>query len=223
MKSILLVLLILAFSFAGNAQLSTVTGGNFGFSASGGLIMNKPFGSGLGANFGVTTSLYELFFPEISLGYSSSTYGVDTLGENQQNKSTFLGLGLNNKVPLFSLAMGKSKHQECWYLNLKLLLDYHYRFNLGSQSNFPFKAANESGLNLGIGIRPSFSGADKSRVAWAFFYDVFYHLDLNKTDQPSMGTSIQQNGLFFRLTVLHYKTSNMLGGGSKKKAYKRNY
>ncbi len=223
MKKLVICSIMFFSSFAVTAQLATVTGGNIGASASGGIIMNKPFGNGFGAGFGVTTSFYEIFFPEIGFVYSSSSFGVDTSGENQVNKSSFLGLGLNNKVPLFSIKMGKSKHQECWYLNFKLLLDYQYKFRLASKSNFDFVEKNESGLNLGLGIRPSFSGSDKSRVAWAFFYDFYYHLDLNKTDQPAMGTSVQQNGLFFRLTVLHYKTSDMLGGGSKKKAYNRKY
>lgn len=222
-KIIFLFLLGIGFVYHSFGQLATVTGGNFGASATGGMVMNKPMGSGFGVNLGLTTSFYEIFFPEVSFGYSSSTYGVDSTGDDLLNQSKFLGLGLNNKIPIISLKMGKSKHQECWYLNFKLLVDYRYDFRFGNRSNFEFVSKNENGINLGLGIRPSFSGADKSRVAWAFFYDVYYHMDLNKTNQPALGNTSQHNGLFFRFTFLHYKTSDMLGGGSKKKAYNKKY
>lgn len=219
-----LVIFVSVLSFVSlRAQLATVTGGNFGISASGGMMMSKPVGDGWGMGVGLTTGFFEVMFPELSYNYNSSTFGLDSTGEEYTNQSHFLGLGLNNKIPFLSIAMGKSKHQECWYLNFKLLVDYQYKFRVGSKSNFNFNQKNESGLNLGIGIKPDYSGADKSRVAWAFYYDVYYHLDLNKSDQPVLGSSLQQNGLFFRFTVLHYKTSDMLGGGSKRKAYNRKY
>ncbi|MCB9188454.1 MAG: hypothetical protein H6600_05000 [Flavobacteriales bacterium] len=224
MKKLDLILFLLLFCHAISfGQLATVTGGNFGASASVGMIMNKPTGSGWGTNIGLTTSFYEVFFPEISFGYSSSNYGIDSTGDDLINQSKFLGLGLNNKIPFLSIKMGKSKHQECWYLNFKLLFDYRYDFRFGNRSSFEFISKNENGINLGLGIRPSFSGSDKSRIAWAFFYDIYYHMDLNKTDQPILASTSQHNGLFFRLTFLHYKTSDMLGGGSKRKAYNRKY
>lgn len=220
----LLVFIGIALIYTKNqAQLTTVTGGNFGVSASAGFVMNQPQGRGWGYGVGLTTSFFEILFPEVAFSHAVSDFGVDSMNQEYTNQSNFLGLGLNNKIPLFAVAMGKSKHQECWYLNLKLLVDYQYKFRLGSRSNFDFVKANESGLNLGLGIRPSYSGADKSRVAWAFFYDVFYHLDLNKVNQPVLNSQIQQNGVYFRFTFLHYKTSDMLGGGSKKKAYNRKY
>lgn len=223
MKKCLLLTMFIVLGLNSFGQLATVTGGNYGLSLSGGLLMNKPTGSGWGGDIGITTSFFEVVFPTINYGYMNSTFGFDSTGREYINKSHFLGLGVNNKIPFFSLRMGKSKHQECWYLNLKLLFDYNYRFRLNQVSSFDYQPRNETGLNFGLGIRPSYSGADKSRVAWAFFYDFYYHLDLNKSDQPVMGTSIQQNGVFFRITVLHYKTSDMLGGGSKKKAYNRKY
>lgn len=223
MKNSILFLLFLLASISSIGQLTSVTGGNFGASASIGTVMNKPIGNGWGMNIGLTTGFYELFFPEISYGYSSSNYGVDSSGSELINNSNYLGLGLNNKVPLFSIAMGKSKHQECWYLNFKLLLDYRYQFRLKHISSFDYNPQNESGMNFGLGIRPSYSGADKSRVAWSFFYDVYYHLDLNKTNQPAVGGPVQHNGLYLRFTFLHYKTTDMLGGPSKKKAYNRKY
>lgn len=223
MKHLLFFLVIVLVCTKNQAQLTTVTGGNVGFSASAGMVLNQPQGSGWGYGLGLTTSFFEILFPEVTFSHTSSNFGVDSMNQEYTNQSNFLGLGLNNKIPLFAIAMGKSKHQECWYLNLKLLVDYQYKFRLGGSSNFNFVEANESGLNLGLGVRPSYSGADKSRVAWAFFYDVFYHLDLNKTNQPTINSQIQQNGIYFRFTVLHYKTSDMLGGGSKKKAYNKKY
>lgn len=221
-KGLFVFVFILIYSGA-TGQLATVTGGNFGASASFGAIMNKPTGNGWGMNLGLTTSFREIFFPEVSFGMSSSNYGIDSSGSKLINNSNYLGLGLNNKIPLFSIAMGKSKYHECWYLNLKLLLDYQYKFRLKHISSFDYNPQNESGINLGLGVRPSFSGSDKARVAWSFFYDVYYHLDLNKIDQPAIGGPVQHNGLFVRFTFLHYKTSDMLGGPSKKKAYNRKY
>lgn len=223
MKHLLFFLVFLLICCNNHAQLTTVTGGNFGVSASAGMVLNQPQGSGWGYGVGLTTSFFEILFPEVAFSHTTSNFGVDSLNQEYTNQSNFLGLGLNDKIPLFSVAMGKSKHQECWYLNLKLLVDYQYKLRLGSRSNFDLAKTNESGLNLGLGIRPSYSGSDKSRVAWTFFYDVFYHLDLNKVDQPTLNSQIQQNGLYFRFTFLHYKTSDMLGGGSKKKAYNRKY
>lgn len=221
MKVIFLFMLSVVISIGAFGQLSTVTGGNVGASISGGYLLNKPAGNGLGLSAGVTTSFYEIFFPEVSYEISRYDLGTDTTGETIAGKDSYLGLGLNNKIPFFSLKMGKSKHQECWYLNFKILFDYKYRLALGS-SGVVLNPKNQSGINLGLGIRPSFSGADKSRVAWSFFYDFYYHLDLNKSEFGTL-SDIQQNGLFFRLTVLHYQTSDMLGSGSKKKSYKKKY
>lgn len=215
------IILILPVSYWG--QLATVTGGNFGASISGGLELNSPNGGGFGGSFGITTSFYEVLFPEIDYSYYSSDFGNDNNGDQLVNQSQMIGFGLNNKIPFGSIKMGKSKHQECWYLNLKLLFDYKYQLRIKDRSNFDFNPKNESGFNFGLGIRPSFSGSDKSRVAWAFFYDVYYHLDLNNSYQPTLNTDIKQNGLYLRFTFLHYKTSDMLGSGSKKKAYNRKY
>jgi hypothetical protein len=223
MKKLITLLALVMLSLSHHAQLATVTGGNFGASLTLGSVMNKPEGTGFGGDIGLTTSFFEVVFPTVTYGIESASFGLDSSGSDLISKSHYLGFGVNNKVPVGSISMGKSSKYECWYLNLKLLLDFNYRLRLNNTSSFDFVPRNETGLNLGLGVRPSFSGADKSRVAWAFFYDVYYHMDLNKSDQPVLGTTVQQNGIYFRFTFLHYKTSDMLGSGSKKKAYNRKY
>lgn len=218
----LLFLAVLSFiCIFGFSQLAVVTGGNVGGSFSAGYLKNNPTGKGFEFSAGITTSFYEVFFPEIDFAREVYSLGLDSAGSNIEQKGNYIGVGVNNKLPIGSIALGKSSKGECWYLNLKLLFDYKYRFKIGT-SALNMSPANQSGINLGIGIRPTFSGADKSRVAWSYFYDFYYHLDLNKSDYSNI-SGIQQNGFFFRFTLLHYKTSDMLGGGSKKKAYNRKY
>lgn len=220
-NKIVLFALLTCFSLTSFSQLAVVTGGNIGGSLSGGFLKNKPTGSGLEFSGGITTSFFEVFFPEIDFAHETYSLGQDSSGSNIEQKSNYIGVGVNNKFPVGSIALGKSSKGECWYLNLKLLFDYKHRFKIGS-SALTMNPTNQSGINVGIGIRPTFSGADKSRVAWSYFYDFYYHLDLNKSDFSNI-SGIQQNGFFFRFTLLHYKTSDMLGGGSKKKAYNRKY
>jgi hypothetical protein len=202
-----------------------VSGGNFGVSLNGGYVINRPTGSGFGFGAGLTTSFREVVFPEVSYSYQSESYGADSLATDLGNTSNALGLGLNNKIPVFDISLGKSNKGECWHLLLKLLIDYKYNFMLSQKANFAFEKQNNHGFNFGLGFRPSYSGGHKSRVAWSYFYDVYYHLDLNKNDQMALQQSgWKQNGIYFRLTILHYKTSDFLNNGiDKKKAYKRKY
>jgi hypothetical protein len=205
--------------------MNEVSGGNIGLSANGGLVLNSPEGKGFGFGAGLTTSLGGMIFPEVNFSKRSESYGVDSLGTTRSGSSSFLGLGLNNKIPIWTIQLGKSSKGECWYLGVKFLLDYNYRWALKNTSNFNFTKANESGLNLGIGIKPSYSGGHKSRVAWSYYYDIYYHLDLSKTNHPDISAgSWKQNGLFFRVTVTHHKTSDFLDSGiNKRKAYGRKY
>ena len=208
-----------------HAQVHEVSGGNYGVSLNGGLVMNTPTGKGFGFGAGITTGIKELIFPEISYSYQNESYGLDSSQVELSNTSNFIGLGLNNKIPIFDISLGKSNKGECWHLLLKLLFDYKYNFMLSQKSNFSFEKLNTHGFNFGLGLRPAYSGGHKSRVAWSYFYDVFYHLDLNKNDQMALQESgWKQNGIYFRLTILHHKTSDFLNNGiNKKKAYKRHY
>jgi hypothetical protein len=219
-----IIVFLLSFQF-NSAQMNEVSGGNIGLSANGGLILNSPSGAGFGFEAGVTTSFGGMIFPELNYSKRTESYGVDSLNTELSSSSSFLGLGVNNKIPIWSLKLGKSTKGECWWLNFKLLLDYNYRWMLNNTSNFNFTKGNESGLNLGLGLRPAYSGGHKSRVAWSYYYDVYYRLDLNKSKHPEISSeSWKQNGLFFRVTVVHHKTSDFLDSGiNKRKAYGRKY
>jgi hypothetical protein len=221
----ILVLFLTTLSSISYSQLYEVSGGNFGVSANAGYILNNPKGAGYSFGGGLTTSFGELFFPEVNYSFQKEGYGSDSSGINLSNSSHQLGLALNNKIQVFTLSLGKSNKGECWHLMFKLLLDYRYAWTLANNSNFAFEKQNDSGFNFGLGIRPSYSGGHKSRVAWSYFYDVYYHLDLNKNNQMALQENgWKQNGLFFRMTILHYKTSDFLSNGfDKKKAYKRHY
>ncbi len=220
-------LLIIAFFLSAPfySQLHEVSGGNVGVSLNAGIVKNSPVGSGFGFNGGITTSFRELIFPEVSFGYQSESYGFDSLSNEILNVSNNLGLSLNSKIPIWDISLGKSSKGECWHLLLKVLFDYKYSLMLRQVSTFDFDKQNNHGLNLGVGFRPAYSGGHKSRVAWSYFYDVYYHLDLNKNNQMALQQDgWKQNGLYFRLTILHYKTSDFLNNGiDKKKAYKRTY
>lgn len=203
------------------SQLATVTGGNVGASVSVGALLNQPGGGGFGTSVGLTTGIREIFFPEIDYTFYKANYGEDSQGNSLKNQSFLLGMGLNNKIPIGSIKMGKSNKLECWVLNLKLLLDYKYKIKLSNQSNFGYPSGDEQLLNLGLGMRPWFSGSHKSRVAWTFFYDLYYQFDLNTSSYS--GWNFKQNGVYLRFTFLHHKTADMLGGSSKKKSYNKKY
>lgn len=222
---ILSALVFLLFTSINYAQVHEVSGGNIGISLNGGLIMNTPTGAGYGFGGGLTTGFGEVLFPEVSYQFQKETYGLDSLGAEQSAQSNNLGLGLNSKIPIFHFKLGKSSKGECWWLNFKLLIDYKYAWMLSNKANFNFNKANNHGFNFGLGLRPSYSGGHKSRVAWSYFYDVYYHLDLNKNDQLALQeTNWKQNGVYFRITILHHTTSDFLKTGiDKKKAYKRKY
>ncbi len=217
--------LILIFISKVNAQLHEVSGGNVGISLNGGYVMNTPKGSGFGMGGGLTTTFGEVLFPEVFYQFQKETYGSDSLANDLSAASHNLGLGLNSKIPIFHFSLGKSSKGECWWLNFKLLLDYKYAWMLSNKSNFNFEQANNHGFNFGLGIRPAYSGGHKSRVAWSYFYDVYYHLDINKNNQLALQeTGWKQNGIYLRLTILHYSTSDFLDNGiNKKKAYRRKY
>lgn len=224
MKSItLLITLLINISIM--SQAYEKSGGNFGISLNGGYVLNSPKGNGFGFGAGITRGFGEVLFPEVSYQFQSETYGVDSLNEMQTSTSNNLGLGLNSKIRIFRIKLGKSSKVECWWLNVKLILDYKYAWMLSNKSNFNFNKFNNHGFNFGLGIRPAYSGGHKSRVAWSYFYDVYYHLDLNKNNQMALQENgWKQNGLYFRLTILHYSTSNFLENGiNKKKAYRRKY
>jgi len=230
MKKIGCLLLVLI-CFHVKAQMHEVSGGNIGVTLFGGGKMNTSsasdikYSNGLIAGIGLTTSLAEVIFPEIHYSFASTKYGVDSIGNILENKSNVLGMSLNSKIPVYSLSLGKSSKWECWYMNIKLLLGYNYSINLSNKNNFNYLNKNDQLLEVGLGINPRYSGGHKSRVAWSFIYDFVYRLDFNKNDRFSIENQSdwKQNGFFFRLTILHYKTFDFLGGTSKKKSYKRKF
>jgi len=218
MKQLLVILCFLPFSPF--AQMNEVSGGNIGLNLSAGSLLMKPSGGGFEQRLGVTSSLAEVIFGDVSIASSQERYTFDSLPDFTNNVLK-LGLSINNKIPIYSLKLGKSNRGECWYFNFKFLLDYKFDKILRTSTNF--SNSNQHGLNLGLGLRPSYSGGHKSRVAWSFFYDVFYHMDLNNSINPAISSeNYRQNGVYFRLTVLHHKTYDFLDQGiNKKKAYKR--
>lgn len=217
--------ILLFTSIIGFGQAYEKSGGNIGLSFNGGMVMNTPKGTGHGFGAGITRGFGEVLFPEVSYQFQQESYGADTLAIEQTAASNNLGLGLNTKIPLFKVSLGKSSKAECWWLNFKLLLDYKYSWMLSNKSNFAFNKQNNNGFNFGLGIRPQYSGGHKSRVAWGYFYDVYYHMDLNKNNQPALAAgNWKQNGIYFRITILHYSTTDFLENGiNKKKAYRRKY
>ena len=226
MKNVVLLMFIFL-SFNSYSQMNEVSGGNIGLSFFGGGKLNSSstsssYSAGLMWGVGITTAIRNIIFPEVSYGSSKTMYGADTLGNALENNSNELGMGINSKIPIYNLSLGKSSKGECWYLNIKFLLDYKYSVNFKNKTNFTYTSQNDHLLNLGIGINPKYSGGHKSRVAWSYFYDVGYRLDLNKNDGFSIDdqTDWKQNGFFFRLTIVHHKTSDFLGGNKPKKSYK---
>jgi len=212
------------------AQMNERIGRPFGISAFGGLKMNSSMdgyknSSGFLTGFGVTTSIANVVFPELNYSFSNTSYGEDSIGKNLINKSKSLGFSLNSKISAFYISLGKSSKQECWGLGVKLLLGYNYSLNFKNDFNFNYVNQNDSGLELGLGINPTYSGGHKSRVSWSYYYEIIYRLDLNKNNQFAIDThsAWQQNGLFIKLTVLHYNTFNFLARPSKEKSYKRKY
>ncbi len=220
-------------SFNISSQMHQVSGGNIGLVAFGGMSTNKSslenYKTNGGYFFGVgaTTSIKNFLFPEIHYSLSDVNYGTnDSLNLNYQNKNQSLGFSLNSKLHFYSLRLGKSTKGECWWLNLKLLAGYNYALHFSNKSNFQsFANQNDSRLEFGLGINPKYSGGHKSRVAWSYFYDIVYRLDLNKNNNFKLqdASGWQQNGIFFRVTILHHKTSDFLGGNQKKKSYGKKY
>ena len=228
MKSLLFLILMLC-SINYYSQMNEVTGGNIGLSLLGGGKLNSSgniaYSPDILWGVGVTTALGDIIFPEVHYMRSKTNYGINYLGRGLMNNTSTLGIGLNTKLPVYSLSLGKSSKGECWYMNIKLLVDYIYSVNFKNKTNFTYTNQNDHVLSLGLGINPKYSGGHKSRVAWSYFYDFGYRLDLNKNDGFSIGdqTNWKQNGFFFRLTIVHYKTSDFLGGNKEKKSYKMRY
>jgi len=226
-----IVVFVTIISITSHSQMNEVTGGNIGVSLFGGMKYNTstskaykaPTGFLLGA--GVTTSIAGVLYPEINYAYSKVGYGVDSLANLLETKTNCLGLNLNAKIPAFFFSLGKSSKGECWGVNINLLAGYVYGINFNNRSNFNYINKNDQALEIGIGIRPEFSGGHKSRVAWSYNYELVYRFDLNRNSNFSIenNSGWKQNGLFFRLTIMHYKTSDFLGGNKKKKSYKRKY
>ncbi len=210
-----------------------VSGGNIGLVAFGGLSNNKTnlenYSTKGGYFFGVgaTTSIKNFLFPEVHYSFSDLNYGNnDSLGLIYQNKTQSLGFSLNSKLHFYSLRLGKSSKGECWCLNLKLLAGYSFALHFSDKSSFQdFSSQNDNRLEFGLGINPKYSGGHKSGVAWSYFYDIVYRLDLNKNNSFNLhnATGWQQNGIFLRVTILHHKTTDFLGGNQKKKSYGKKY
>jgi len=227
-------LALLTFSvlcLSGSAQMNEVSGGNIGLTIHAGAETNassldykSPLGMVYG--FGLTTRLADLVFPTVQFESSSLKYGfADSNTTMFTNRSSSLGLGANFKIPVFSIALGKSNKGECTYLRMKLLVGYNYAINFKDKANFDYVNKNDQQLEFGFGINPRFSGGHKSRVAWNYYFDFVYRFDLNKNNGFTTvnGTDWTQNGFFFRFTVLHHKTSDFLGGNKPKKSYKKKY
>jgi hypothetical protein len=214
------------------AQMHEKTGKNLGVTLFGGLqyTHSKEFAQKLkpyslfGA--GITRSFGDLLFPEVNYTYSKGNYGFsDSLETPFTTINHSLGIGMNTKPTIFRFSMGKSNKGECTWMNIKLILGAQYTFHLKNNANFTINHPNDFFLESGIGVLPKYSGGHKSRVAWSYFIDVVYRWDMTKNTSFSLNevTGFKNSALLLRMTIVHYRTYDFLGGNQKKKSYNKKY
>jgi hypothetical protein len=209
-------------------QMHQKKGGNIGVSGLGGLSLTHPDAHsskksmGSVVSLGITRSFRDLLFPEINYSFFTTAYGINGSGENTTVQHHAIGIGLPAKLNFYTLRLGKSNKGECTLLRMNLLLGYYYLHPIKNKTDLGVNFPDEHIFEVGLGVLPQWSGGHKSRVAWSYFMDMGYRLDLNKNAALINSFSgWKTNGVFIRLTIIHYKTMDFLGGNTKKPAYKQ--
>jgi hypothetical protein len=228
MNNYLTLTFFVLISVSFSAQMHQKKGGNIGVALLGGMVMTKPdidpskSSNGPIMSAGVTRSFRNLLFPEINYTFFKTGYGTSVLGDASVVAHHAIGVGLPAKLNFYTMRLGKSNKGECTLLRLNILAGYYYLHQVKNQPSLGIDFPGEHALELGLGFLPQWSGGHKSRVAWSYFIDAGYRIDLNKNKAiVHSNTGWKSNGAFLRLTIVHYKTVDFLGGNAKKPAYKQ--